>query len=115
MNNDIKDKQFLALELTKIAYPSNAETLDIDDETIYKSYEYYLSQLTGLIDSVNTVSSLKNEVVRLQNENAALKRNNLEMLEPLIADITSVVNNCRGDMEQYVYDAILSTCRRYEK
>lgn len=115
MNNDVQDKQFLALELTKIAYPPRLETSGARLEEIYKAYEYFLKQTTEITDEIETVIALKSEVERLQKENERLKTDNQAVLKPLITDITTIANGCRGDMEPYVYEALLSNCKRYEK
>ena len=112
MKNDIQDKQYLALELTKIERGgSNVSS----KEDVYSCYEYFLRKLTKTFDELSTVFELKNEIDKLQKENERLKTDNRVMLKPLIKDITEIINNGRGDMEFYIYDAILNICRRYEK
>lgn len=112
MKNDIQDKQYLALELTRILFN---DKIKHKPEDVYTTYTYFLIQLCELTDTIETVSSLKSEIAKLQEENERLKTDNRVMLEPLIKDITEIINNGRGDMEFYIYDAILNICRRYEK
>lgn len=112
MNNDMKDKQYLALELTKILYGDNTE---LTNEGIFTSYESFLKKLTGLHDEIETTQALRNQIKYLQEENDRLKTDKQAVLKPLISDITTIVNGCRGDMEPYVYEALLSNCRKYEK
>ena len=113
MKNDIQDKQYLALELTKICYGNKGE--EYAGDTIFDTYEHNLRKLTNTFDEIETISSLKNEIDKLQKENERLKTDNRVMLEPLIKDITGIINNGKGDMEFYIYEAILNVCRRYEK
>lgn len=112
MSNDTQDKQFLALELTKIFFNDKVRYKPKD---IYETYTYFLTRLHDLTDMVETTVSLKSEVERLQKENERLKTDNQAVLKPLICDITTIANGCRGDMEPYVYEAIISNCRRYER
>lgn len=113
MGNNVQDKQFLALELTKISYGNSGE--EYSDEIINDSYEYHLRRLTNTLDEIETIDAIKNECDRLRKENEKLKTNSQDVLKPLINDIATLVNGCKGDMEPYVYEAILSNCRRYEK
>ena len=112
MRNDIQDKQYLALELTKIGYGNNGN--DFSDENICDSYEYYLKRLTDTLDKINEFESLKNEIAKLQKENEQLKFNNQDNYKPLITDILTLCDGCKKDMEPYVYEAIISNCKRYE-
>ena len=113
MKNDIQDKQYLALELTKICYGNKGE--EYADDTIFDTYEHNLRKLTNTFDEIETISSLKNEIDKLQEENKRLKKNNQDNLKPLINDMLTIAKGCQGDMEPYVYESIVSNCKRYEK
>ena len=110
--NDTQDKQYIALELTKILFNDKVKYKPKD---VYTTYTYFLIQLHELTDMVETTTSLKSEIERLQKENERLKKNNRDGLKPLINDILTLVDGCKGDMEPYVYEAIVSNCKRYDK
>lgn len=106
MNNDLKDKQYLALELTKICYGNKGE--EYADDIIYETYENNLKKLTDTIDEIETVATLKNEINKLQRENKRLELINQDNLTPFANDIMNVLVGAKGDMEPYVYDSIVN-------
>lgn len=101
MNNDLKDKQFIALELTKIAQPPTKDE-------IYKAYEYFLKQIMEITDNIDTINSLKNEINKLQKENERLKSNNQDILGPFCEELMFGLNSAKGDMEPYVYSSLVN-------
>lgn len=109
--NDQQDKQYLALELTRIAYPPTLETCGAKLEEIYKAYEYFLKQTMEMTDEIETVTSLKTEVERLRKENEKLKSNNRDILEPFVSYLIEVLDNHRGNMEPYVYNQLVQICK----
>jgi hypothetical protein len=105
--NDIKDKQYLALELTKIQCGGSDTS---SKEGVYACYEYFLKELTKTLDELSTITELKNEIARLQKENEQLRTNNRDVLNPFISKIITLADGCKGDMEPYVYSAIINNC-----
>lgn len=101
--NDLQDKQYLALELTKIAYSS---TGSYEDKDIYESYKYYLNELTGLVQDITTVQELKKEIGKLQGL-LKIATDNPEHGKKLHR-LIDVVNQCKGDMEPYVYECLMT-------
>lgn len=101
--NDLQDKQYLALELTKTMFQYVHDVIDKD--IVFETYSYFVSELTGLSQDMETVKSLQEEVERLQgllrivseSPNTDSKLNNL----------SSIINECKGDMEPYVYDTLM--------
>ena len=106
MSDDLKDKQYLALELTKICYGNKEE--EYSEDIIYETYENNLKKLTNTIDEIEPVTALKNEIAKLQKENKRLKLINQDSLTPFANDIMSVLVGAKGDMEPYVYDSIVN-------
>lgn len=106
MQNEIQDKQYIALELTKVAYPPILQSYGTSVQDIYKSYEYFLKQTMEIADSIETVSSLKNEIAKLQKENERFKADNQAIVKRLCEDIMNVLVVAKGDMEPYVYSSI---------
>ena len=71
--------------------------------------------MTNTIDEINTISTLKNELERLQEENKQLKANNRDILEPFKDKIVTVLNESKGDMEHYVYAILMGLCGKNER
>ena len=103
--NDTQDKQFVALELTKILFNDKCK---YTPEQVYKAYTYFLRGTTEITEDINTIASLKSEIARLQRENERLKANNLNTIRPFANDIMNVLNGAKGDMEPYVYGSLVN-------
>jgi hypothetical protein len=110
MNNDIRETQYLALELTKICYPPIQETLTYSYVDIFGAYQRMFEMLSKLSLDADTISLLKSENDQLQKENEDLKVYNQVAKEPLKKQIRKLVEDARGDMEPYVYNAIMKAC-----
>lgn len=102
--NDIQDKQYLALELTKIKHQSMSDETDRRD--IMEDYWYFLEDLTSVFEKVARVEELEKEVealrefIHMQSE----KQDNGKKLQR----IKDVLNQCKGDMEPYVYECLMA-------
>ena len=103
MENNIQDKQFMALELTKILYGDNK---GLNTENIYTSYTYFLKQLTETFDELETIDAIKNELDKLRKENERYKNDNQADITRLCEDIMCIITGARGDMEPYVYNSL---------
>ena len=106
MRNETQDKQYLALELTKIKYPANTPAVCYTNEDIINTYQYFLKQTMEITDSIETVTTLKNEIDKLQKENERFKADNQVAIKRLCEDIMNVLVGAKGDMEPYVYSLI---------
>ena len=102
--NEIQDKQYLALELTKIKHQSITDKTDRSD--IMADYWYFLEDLTGVFEKVAQVEQLERENEKLQGllKIATENPNHGKKLHRLI----DVVNQCKGDMEPYVYECLMA-------
>lgn len=105
MKNNTQDKQYLALELTKILFN---DKIKYKPEDVYATYTYFLIQLCELTDTVETVSTLKNEIDKLQKENERLKKNNQDILKPFCEELMFTITSAKGDMEPYVYGSLVN-------
>lgn len=102
--NEIQDKQYLALELTKIVFQN---TNGVPDRSVvYENYSYFLNELTGVLNMGMNVMQLQTEIQTLQRKLAEKMENpdNSVKLHRLI----DVVNQCKGDMEPYVYQQLMA-------
>lgn len=102
--NEMQDKQYLALELTKIKYQKLPEKVKRGD--IMSDYWYFLNDLTGVLDKAAQIEELEKEIERLQGllKIAIDNPNHGKKLHRLI----DVVNQCKGDMEPYVYECLMA-------
>ena len=102
--NDLQDKQYLALELTKLMF-QNANGIP-DRSVVHENYTYFLNELTGVLNVGATVMQLQMEIQTLQKKLAERMENpdNSAKLHRLI----DVINQCKGDMEPYVYECLMA-------
>ena len=100
---EIRDKQYLALELTKITF-EHSEGYAKRKE-VMQNYWYFLEDLTGVFEKIAKLEELEKENEKLQGliRVQAEKRDNGLKLHRLI----DVINQCKGDMKPYVYDTLM--------
>lgn len=102
--NEMQDKQYLALELTKITLEHSEGYAKRKD--VMESYWYFLDDLTGVFEKITKLEELEREneklqgLIRIQSE----KQDNGLKLHRLI----DIINQCKGDMEPYVYDTLMN-------
>ena len=102
--NDIQDKQYLALELTKIKHQSITDKTDRSD--IMADYWYFLEDLTSIFEKIAKLEELERENERMR----VLLSERVEYPDPSIKlhRLIDVVNQCKGDMESYVYECLMA-------
>jgi hypothetical protein len=102
--NDIQDKQYLALELTKIKHQSITDETDRRD--IMEDYWYFLEDLTSIFEKVARVEELEKDNERMR----ILLSERVEHPDPSIKlhRLIDVINQCKGDMEPYVYECLMA-------
>ena len=102
--NEMQDKQYLALELTKLTV-ANYDGF-VCNEIIMKNYYYILNDLTGVMDKIEKLQELEKEIEKLQGllKIATDNPKHGEKLHRLI----DVLNQCKGDMESYVYECLMA-------
>lgn len=103
--NNTQDKQYLALELTKILF-SDKEELSVSN--IATCYGSMLKEITGTIESVEEITGLKKRITELQERNEKLMKENVDVLRPFGERLLDVLQETKKDMEPYVY-SILTT------
>lgn len=102
--NNIVDKVYLALELTRLWNIKEASR-----EDIMKTFNYFLSELTG-IDNIGIIDELNKELENITNKYNDLEKN----MESIINErvnykkdvLRSILENAKGDMEPYVYESL---------
>lgn len=102
--DNVQDKQYLALELTKLMF-QNANGIP-DRSVVHENYKYFLNELTGVLNVGANVMQLQMEIQTLQKKLAERMENpdNSVKLHRLI----DVINQCKGDMEPYVYECLMA-------
>ena len=101
--NDLQDKQYLALELTKLMF-QNANGIP-DRSVVYENYKYFLNELTGVLDMSVKVMQLQMEIQTLQKKLAERMENSDTSIK--LHRLIDVINQCKGDMEPYVYECLM--------
>ena len=107
MNNDIRDKQYLALELTKIKCDKINNKGIYGRDNIMEDYWYFLESLTEVFEKVAKLEELEKEVERLQG----LIRIQVEKQDhgaTKLHRLIDIINQCKGDMEPYVYECLMA-------
>lgn len=102
---EMQDKQYLALELTKIKYQVMTEGIDRSD--MMSDYWYFLESLTGVFEQVAQVEQLEKEVERLQGL-ISIQVEKQDCGATKLHRLTDVINQCKGDMEPYVYECLMA-------
>ena len=104
--NEMQDKQYLALELTKIKCDKINNNGIYNRENIMEDYWYFLESLTEVFEKVAQVEELERENEKLRGL-LKLKTDDPERVKKL-QRITDVINQCKGDMEPYVYECLMA-------
>ena len=102
--NDLQDKQYLALELTKLMFQN---TNGIPDRSVmYENYKYFLNELTGVFNVGVNVMQLQMEIQTLQKKLSERMENSDTNIK--LQRLIDVINQCKGDMEPYVYECLMA-------
>lgn len=102
--DEMQDKQYLALELTKITFEHSEGQAKRKD--VMENYWYFLEDLTGIFEKVARVEELEKENERMR----ILLSERVEYPDPSVKlhRLIDVVNQCKGDMEPYVYESLMA-------
>jgi len=100
----MQDKQYLALELTKITLEHSEGHAKRKD--VMENYWYFLEDLTGVFEKVARVEELEKDNERMR----ILLSERVEYPDPSIKlhRLIDVINQCKGDMEPYVYECLMA-------
>lgn len=104
MKNNVVDKVYLALELTRLWNIKEANR-----EDIMKTFNYFLNELTG-IDDIPIIDELKKKLENITNDYNNLQENMESMINERVNykkdALRSILENAKGDMEPYVYESL---------
>lgn len=102
--NNIVDKVYLALELTRLWNIKEASR-----EDIMKTFNYFLNELTG-IDNIGIIDELNKELEETKDKYDYLMDNMESIINERVnykKDVLySILENAKGDMEPYVYESL---------
>ena len=102
--NNIVDKVYLALELTRLWNIKEASRKDI-----METFNYFLNELTG-IEDIAIIDELNKKLESVTNDYNDLKKNMESIINERInykKDVLhSILENAKGDMEPYVYESL---------
>lgn len=102
--DNVQDKQYLALELTKMMFQNTNGVLD--RSVVYENYKYFLNELTGILNMGANVMQLQMEIQTLQRKLDEKMANSDTSVK--LHRLTDVINQCKGDMEPYVYECLMA-------
>ena len=102
--NEMQDKQYLALELTKITFEHSEGHAKRKD--VMENYWYFLEDLTGVYEKIAKLEELEKENERMRISLAERMGNS--NLSVKLHRLIDVVNQCKGDMEPYVYECLMN-------
>lgn len=110
-NENIVDKIYLALELTKIKYNNVS---DEKSDKIYNSFEYFVKRLTE-IEDLSEIKKIKdeNKTLKVLYEDMKVKYNEKEVVSvkhmiDCLDEIKTMINNNSGNMESFVRSALIN-------
>ena len=102
---EMQDKQYLALELTKITFEHNEGYANRKD--VAENYWYFLEDLTGVFEKIAKLEELEREVERLQGL-ISIRVEKQEDHGVKLHRLIDIINQCKGDMEPYVYECLMA-------
>lgn len=111
MNENTRDYNYIALELTKIRYQNNdlpSKTIT-NNNTIMDTFEFYLTELINTNDNMNDIIELKEENESLK---IALQTIQEELNKPSVVDkkkekLITTINANRGNMEPWLANELI--------
>lgn len=110
-NENVVDKFYLALELTKIKYNGTSDVLTY---MIYDSFEFFVKELTK-IEDLSEIKKIKdeNKTLKVLYEDLKAKYDIKEVVPTktminTLDEIKTMINNNGGDMEPFVRSALVN-------
>lgn len=101
----MQDRQYLALELTKIYY--QGDRIPINTSGVMDTYRFYLNNLSELLNNSETIKQLQCEIDKLNEEIARLNTEKINnTIDFKLNQIKDIITNGKSDMEPYIYNQI---------
>lgn len=110
MKENIVDKIYLSLELTKIYVDHSVNKDRFSREAVADIFNYYVTTLTG-IEHFDELTRVREQLEEYKQEYDRLAKSINEHVEARIgykiSAIEKVLKDSKGDMEPYVYDNLI--------
>lgn len=111
MNENTRDYNYIALELTKIRYQNNdlpSKTIT-NNNTIMDTFEFYLTELINTNDNMNDIIELKeeNETLKLALQTIQEELNNPSIVDKKKEKLITTINANRGNMEPWLANELI--------
>lgn len=110
MRDNVIDKVYLALELTRLYVPERPENSIFNREFVKDTFDYFVSELTG-IEDISNYDDIVNEREQYKKMYEDLTRevdNRVNsIIEYKLKSIKQTLDQCKGDMEPYVYKSLI--------
>ena len=111
MNEQNRDFNYIALELTKIRYQDNSlpsKTI-VNNNTIMDTFEFYLMALADCNDKVNDISELQeeNESLKIALQTIQEELNNPSVVDKKKEKLITTINANRGNMEPWLANELI--------
>lgn len=103
--NDIRDMQYLALELTKLRLEHKNDNMIINKQDIIDTYNYYLKKLSDDKQETENIEELQAEIDRLSRLLGNFEMNNDIVL--LKQQLSAIVREGKANMEPYLYEQLM--------
>lgn len=112
MNNNVIDKVYLALELTRLYIEQchkDGKT-QFKKEGVFDAFNFYVTHLTG-IENLSDYNKMEQELEEITEKYNDLRENMETIIEEKAAykkDVLKhILDNAKGDMEHYVYESLI--------
>ena len=110
MRDNVIDKVYLALELTRLYIPERHKDSIFNKEFVKDTFDYFVSELTG-IENISNYDDIVSEREKYKKMYEDLTRdvdNRVNgIIEYKLKAIKQTLDQCKGDMEPYVYKSLI--------
>ena len=110
--NDIRDMQYLALELTKLRLEYKNNNMIINKQDIIDTYNYYLKKLSNDKQETENIEELQAEIDRLSRLLGNFEMNNDIVL--LKQQLSAIVREGKANMEPYLYEQLMDVLGKWD-
>ena len=111
MNENMRDFNYIALELTKIRYQDNnlPSKIIVNNNTIMDTFNFYLLELADCNDKVNSLLELQeeNETLKLALQTIQEELNNPSIVDKKKEKLITTINANRGNMEPWLANELI--------
>lgn len=111
MNENMRDFNYIALELTKIRYQDNnlPSKIIVNNNTIMDTFNFYLLELADCNGKVNSLLELQeeNESLKIALQTIQEELNNPSIVDKKKEKLITTINANRGNMEPWLANELI--------